>query len=40
MENKDKEHPREDDRDVEVADAPAPDPTSGEQTAEDNPQAD
>jgi hypothetical protein len=33
-------HPREDDRDEEVADSPAPDPESGEQSAEDVPEAD
>jgi hypothetical protein len=40
MEDKDKEHPRGDDRNAEVADSPAPDPTSGDTNAEDDPQAD
>ena len=35
------EHPREDDRNEQVDDSPAPDPTDGEQPdAEDVPQAD
>jgi hypothetical protein len=38
-EAKDK-YPRENDRNEEVADSPAPDPESGEQSAEDVPQAD
>jgi hypothetical protein len=34
------EHPREDDRNEEIPDAPAPDPEEGTQGAEDDPQAD
>jgi hypothetical protein len=34
------EHPREDDRNDELADSPAPDPEEGETTASDDPQAD
>jgi hypothetical protein len=33
-------HPRDDDRNDAVDDAPAPDPTTGEQDAEDVPSAD
>jgi hypothetical protein len=33
-------NPRDDDRNEEIDDAPAPDPTSGGQDAEDVPQAD
>jgi hypothetical protein len=33
-------HPREDDRNEEIEDSPAPDPESGEQSAEDVPEAD
>jgi hypothetical protein len=40
MEAKDTEHPREDDRDEEVADSPVPDPTEGESDAQDMPTAD
>ena len=39
-ENVAESHPRDDDRNDEVDDAPAPDPTSGEQDAEDVPSAD
>jgi hypothetical protein len=34
------DHPRDDDRNDEVADSPAPDPTSGDADARDDPQAD
>jgi hypothetical protein len=34
------QHPREDDRNDEVDDSPAPDPTDGESDAEDVPSAD
>jgi hypothetical protein len=33
-------NPREDDRNEELADSPAPDPEEGETSAEDDPQAD
>jgi hypothetical protein len=33
-------HPREDDRNVEVEESPVPDPTEGDQSAEDDPGAD
>jgi hypothetical protein len=34
------EHPRTDDRNEEIDDSPAPDPTEGDTSAEDVPQAD
>jgi hypothetical protein len=33
-------HPREDDRNEEIEESPAPDPEEGESTAEDDPEAD
>jgi hypothetical protein len=33
-------HPREDDRNEELDESPVPDPTEGESSAEDDPQAD
>jgi len=33
-------HPREDDRNDELEDSPAPDPEEGDKSAEDDPQAD
>jgi hypothetical protein len=40
MEEQDTSHPRDDDRNDELDDAPAPDPESGETSAEDDPEAD
>jgi hypothetical protein len=40
MEEQDTSHPRDDDRNVELEDSPAPDPEEGETNAEDDPQAD
>jgi hypothetical protein len=40
METKDREHPRDDDRNDELDDSPAPDPTSGDTDAEDTPTGD
>jgi hypothetical protein len=40
MEEQDTSHPREDDRNDELEDSPAPNPEEGETTAEDDPQAD
>jgi hypothetical protein len=40
MEDQDTSVPREDDRNDEVDDSPAPDPEEGEQSAEDVPTAD
>jgi hypothetical protein len=40
MSAKDTEHPRDDDRNEEVADSPAPDPEEEQGTARDDPQAD
>jgi hypothetical protein len=40
MEEQDTSQPREDDRNEELDDAPAPDPESGESDPQDDPQAD
>jgi hypothetical protein len=40
MEAQDTSHPRDDDRNEELEDSPAPDPEEGETDAEDDPQAD
>jgi hypothetical protein len=40
MEEQDTSHPRDDDRNDELEDSPAPNPEEGETTAEDDPQAD
>jgi hypothetical protein len=40
MSDQDTEHPREDDRNDELPDSPAPDPEQTETGAEDDPQAD
>jgi hypothetical protein len=40
MEEQDTSQPREDDRNDELDDSPAPDPTEGEPNAEDDPGAD
>jgi hypothetical protein len=40
MEEQDTSHPRDDDRNEELEDSPAPDPEEGETNAEDDPQAD
>jgi hypothetical protein len=39
-ENVAESHPRDDDRNEEIEDSPAPDPTSGDTDADDDPQAD
>jgi hypothetical protein len=40
MPNQDTSHPRDDDRNEELDDSPAPDPEDGETSDQDNPQAD
>jgi hypothetical protein len=40
MTEQDKEHPREDDRNEEIDESPAPDPTDTEQPSDDDPGAD
>jgi hypothetical protein len=40
MEEQDTSHPRDDDRNEELDDSPAPDPEAGDTNAEDDPQAD
>jgi hypothetical protein len=40
MTEQDTSHPREDDRNDELDDSPAPDPESGDSSAEDDPGAD
>jgi hypothetical protein len=40
MEAQDTSHPRDDDRNEELEDSPAPDPEEGETNVEDDPQAD
>jgi hypothetical protein len=40
MEDQDTSHPRDDDRNDEVEDSPAPDPEAGDTSAEDDPEAD
>jgi hypothetical protein len=40
MEEQDTSHPRDDDRNEELEDSPAPDPEESETNAEDDPQAD
>jgi hypothetical protein len=40
MEEQDTSHPREDDRNEELEQSPAPDPDEGDTSAEDDPQAD
>jgi hypothetical protein len=40
MEEQDTSHPRDDDRNEELADSPAPDPETGDAGAEDDPEAD
>jgi hypothetical protein len=40
MAEQDTSHPREDDRNEELDDSPAPDPEEGESSAEDDPGAD
>jgi hypothetical protein len=40
MEAQDTSHPRDDDRNEELEDSPAPDPEEGDTDAEDDPQAD
>jgi hypothetical protein len=40
MSDQDTSHPREDDRNEELDDSPAPDPEEGESSAEDVPEAD
>jgi hypothetical protein len=40
MEEQDTSHPREDDRNDELEDSPAPDPEAGDTNGEDDPEAD
>jgi len=40
MEEQDTSHPRDDDRNDELEESPAPDPEAGDANAEDDPQAD
>jgi hypothetical protein len=40
MEEQDTSHPRDDDRNEELEQSPAPDPEDGDTSAEDDPQAD
>jgi hypothetical protein len=40
MLDQDTSHPRDDDRNAELDDSPAPDPEDGETSADDDPQAD
>jgi hypothetical protein len=40
MSDQDTSHPRDDDRNEELEDSPAPDPEEGETNAEEDPQAD
>jgi hypothetical protein len=40
MEEQNTSHPRDDDRNEELEDSPAPDPEDGEPDAEDDPEAD
>jgi hypothetical protein len=40
MEEQDTSHPRDDDRNDELDESPAPDPEAGDTSAEDDPQAD
>jgi hypothetical protein len=40
MEEQDTSHPRDDDRNEELEESPAPDPETGDTTAEDDPEAD
>jgi hypothetical protein len=40
MEEQNTSHPRDDDRNEELEDSPAPDPEEGDPNAEDDPQAD
>ena len=40
MDDKDSPHPRDDDRNEELDESPAPDPEEGEPRADDDPQAD